>query len=75
MDCIACQGPCPWDSPGKNTGVGCPALFQGIFPIQGLKLQLLRLLLWQAGFWFFFFITSVTWEALWLSIVFLKFVC
>ena len=23
---------CPWDSPGKNTGVGCHALFQGIFP-------------------------------------------
>ena len=24
-----------WDFPGKNTGVGCPAFFQGIFPIQG----------------------------------------
>ena len=23
---------CPWDSPGKNTGVGCHFLFQGIFP-------------------------------------------
>ena len=22
---------CPWDSPGKNSGVGCPALPQGIF--------------------------------------------
>ena len=22
---------CPWDSPGKNTGVGCQALLQGIF--------------------------------------------
>ena len=22
----------PWDSPGKNTGVGCYALLQGIFP-------------------------------------------
>ena len=22
----------PWDSPGKNTGVGCHALLQGIFP-------------------------------------------
>ena len=21
---------CPWDSPGKNTEVGCHALFQGI---------------------------------------------
>ena len=24
------------DSPGKNTGVGCHALLQGIFPTQGL---------------------------------------
>ena len=23
---------CPWVSPGKNTGVGCHALLQGIFP-------------------------------------------
>ena len=26
---------CPWDSPGKNTGEGCHALFQGIFLTQG----------------------------------------
>ena len=26
---------CPWDSPGKNTGVGCHSLLQGIFPAQG----------------------------------------
>ena len=26
---------CPWDSPGKNTGVGCHSLLQGIFPTQG----------------------------------------
>jgi len=25
---------CPWDSPGKNTGVGCHALLQGLFPTQ-----------------------------------------
>ena len=25
----------PWNSPGKNTGVGCHALLQGIFPTQG----------------------------------------
>ena len=25
---------CPWDSPGKNTGVGCHALLRGIFPTQ-----------------------------------------
>ena len=31
----------PWDSPGKSTGVGCPVLFQGIFPAQGSNLGLL----------------------------------
>ena len=36
-------------SPGKNTGVGCHALLQGIFPTQGSNLHLLRLLHWQAG--------------------------
>ena len=25
---------CPWDSPGKHTGVGCHDLLQGIFPTQ-----------------------------------------
>ena len=25
----------PWDSPGKNTGVGCHSLLQGIFPRDG----------------------------------------
>ena len=33
---------CPWDSPGKNTGVGCLALLQGIFPAQGLNPGLLH---------------------------------
>ena len=31
---------CPWDSPGNNTGVGCHALLQGIFPTQGLNPRL-----------------------------------
>ena len=26
---------CPWDSSGMNTGVGCHALLQGIFPTRG----------------------------------------
>ena len=26
---------CPWDSPGKSTGVACYFLLQGIFPTQG----------------------------------------
>ena len=33
---------CPWDSPGKNTGVGCHFLFQGIFPTQGSNPSLLH---------------------------------
>ena len=40
---------CRWDSPGKNTGAGCLALFQGIFPAQGSNQHLLHLLHWQMG--------------------------
>ena len=29
---LACHLLCPWDSPGKNTGVGSHFLLQGIFP-------------------------------------------
>ena len=43
---IDCMQPtrllCPWDSPGKNTGVGCHSLLQGIFLVQGLNLVLLH---------------------------------
>ena len=35
---------CRWNFSGKNTGVGCHFLLQGIFPSQGLKLHLLH---WQ----------------------------
>ena len=35
----------PWDSPGKNTGVGGHFLLQGVFLTQGLNLCLLH---WQA---------------------------
>ena len=34
--------PCPWDSPGKNIGVGCHFLLQGIFPTQGSNPGLLH---------------------------------
>ena len=40
---------CPGDFPGKNTGVGCYALLQGIFLTQGSNTPLLHLLHWQAG--------------------------
>ena len=38
---------CPWASPGRNTGVGCHALLQGIFLTQGLNFHPLSLLHWQ----------------------------
>ena len=41
---VAHQVPRPWDSPSKNTGVGCHALLQGIFLTQGSNLNLLWLL-------------------------------
>ena len=34
--------PCPWDFPGKNTGLGCHALLQGIRKIQGSNVGLLH---------------------------------
>ena len=37
------------DSPDKNTGLGCHALFQGIFQTQGGNPHLLNFLHWQAG--------------------------
>ena len=33
---------CPWDFPGKDTGVGCHFLLQGIFTTYGLNLGLLH---------------------------------
>ena len=33
---------CPWDSPGKNIGVGCQFLLLGIFPTQGSNPDLLH---------------------------------
>ena len=33
---------CPWDFPGKNTGVGCHFLLQGIFQTQGWNPGLLH---------------------------------
>ena len=41
MDCMQpTRLLCPWDSPGKNTGVSCHALLQGIFLTQGLNPRL-----------------------------------
>ena len=44
MDCSPPGSSVHRDFPGKNTGVGCHAFLQGIFPTQGLNPHLLR---WQ----------------------------
>ena len=43
---------CPWDLPGKDTGVASHFLLQAIFPTQGLKLALLhcRQILYQLSY-------------------------
>ena len=41
---VACQALCPWDSPGKNTGVDCHALLQGLLSTQESNSRLLWLL-------------------------------
>ena len=48
-NCSPLRPLCPWDSPSKNTGVGCHALLQGIFSTQGSNPSLLCLLHWQTG--------------------------
>ena len=40
LDCSLPGSICPWYSPGKNTGVGCHALLQGICLAQGSNPQL-----------------------------------
>ena len=44
-DCRAASILCPWDFPGKNNGVGCHFLLQGIFPTLGSNPCLLH---WRA---------------------------
>ena len=38
---------CPWNSPGKNPGVGCHSLLQRIFPTQALCLLHCRWILYR----------------------------
>ena len=54
-DAIDRSPPGLWYSSGKNTGVGCHSLLQGIFPTQELNPEMGS------------FTTSVTWEALFFS--------
>ena len=57
MDCSPPGPLCQRDSPGKNPGVGCHALLQGIYLTQGLNPCLMSPAL-AGGF----FTTSATWE-------------
>ena len=51
FDSVQPHGPtrflCPQDFPGKNTGVGCHFLLQGIFPTQVSNQHILYLLHWH----------------------------
>ena len=52
---------CPWDSPGKNTGVGCHFLLQGNLPDPGIETEsptFLALPSNASRFFFFFFTTD-----------------
>ena len=57
MDCIPA---CPWYSPGKNTGMGCCALLQEIFPTIGMEPVSHQSPALAGGS----FATGATWEAL-----------
>ena len=46
MNCSQPGSFCPWGFPGKNTGVNCHFLLQGLFLTQGSNLSFLH---WQAG--------------------------
>ena len=50
---------CPWDSPGKNTGVGSRAIPEGNLPELGIEPMSLTSPALAGGF----FSTSATWEA------------
>ena len=50
MDCGPPGSSVHWDSLGKNTGVSCHALLQGIFPTGASNPHPLCLLHWQAGY-------------------------
>ena len=54
MNCSLPGSSCPWDFSGKNTGVGCHFLLQGIFLTQGLNLYLLCLLHYR---WFLYLLS------------------
>ena len=58
MDCSPPGSSVYGDSPGKNSGMGCHALLQGIFLTQGSNLGLMSPALADG-----FFTSNATWEA------------
>ena len=56
---VAHQALCPWDSPGKNTGVGYHALLQGDLPDPGIEPTSLMSPALAGGF----FTTNITWAS------------
>ena len=57
MDCSPSGSSVHGDSPGKNTGVGCHAPLQGIFPTEGLNPRI-------AGGFFTIWVTREAWFVL-----------
>ena len=57
-DCSPARLLCPWDSPDKDTGVGCPALLQGGSDCSGIETVSPVSPALAGGF----FATSTTWE-------------
>ena len=57
---VACRLFCPWDPPGKNTGVGCHSLLQGNLPDPGMEPASLMSPALLGGV----ITTNTTWEAL-----------
>ena len=73
---VACQVPlCPWNFPGKNTGVGSHCLLQGIFLTQGLNrgflhcreilyhVSYLKISLWAIQLFYVFFCIHISFSS------------
>ena len=66
--------PCPWNSPGKNTRLGCYSFLQGIFPIQGSNpaclhcRQIMARVNYCSDFWLLFSSTSLIFRVIWIEI-------
>ena len=69
MDCSPQGSSVHGDSPGKNTGVGCHALLQGIFPTQGLNPGLPHCRLRWTQLIQLFKSWNLLWHSAWLSTV------